>query len=353
MAKPPASDSIMPIAKLKSLLSLSKHEPVQAAFALSAEGEAILFLDKKAKPRAVLGMLKGAASKARITLNTSSVRFGRAEVDPDYDPGTVRFFINKDAPGVARVRLTEVMKRIPYQKVELNVDPALEEEPGAEADAAPDAAAADAPEPDLAALRASFTALIPQIAPAAGADPARLAAHKTLAAEVNTHIKANDPAAAAAALAQLQRAIAAAPAPGPAGAQNQAAGAAVRVAKGLLLWNATRSHVDQQLKTLEAAILAQTQDEPDFDAIRDNAGAIYAVLERLDDSLTGTLNDLRGATDPAKKQALSEDARNIVTGYQRFVANDELMADIDDNGFVPLDIKPRVTAALDAVLHVL
>ena len=45
-----------------------------------------------------------------------SVRFGRAEVDTDYDSSMVRFFLNKDAPGNMRIRLVEVVKRIPYQR---------------------------------------------------------------------------------------------------------------------------------------------------------------------------------------------------------------------------------------------
>src|SRR4029077_14891984 len=80
------------------------------------------------KPKQVLAMLKAEAGKAKLQLNNASMRFGRAEVDPDYDPGMVRFFVNKETTGVIRVKLVEVVKRVPYQKVEINVDPTLEEE---------------------------------------------------------------------------------------------------------------------------------------------------------------------------------------------------------------------------------
>jgi hypothetical protein len=115
--------------KMKPLLALSKKEPVQAAIGLTADGEGLLLLDKRAKPKKVLSMLRADAGKAKLQLNAASLRFGRAEVDPDYDPAMVRLFVNKETPGVMRVKLVEIVKRVPYQKVEINVDPSLEEEP--------------------------------------------------------------------------------------------------------------------------------------------------------------------------------------------------------------------------------
>ena len=128
-SKGPASDSFMTADKMKPLLALSKREPVQAAFGLTTDGDGVLLLDKKMKPKKVLSVLKATAGKSKIQLQPSTLRFGKAEVDTDYDSGMVRFFINKEAPGNMRSKLVEVVKRIPYQKVELNVDPSLEDEP--------------------------------------------------------------------------------------------------------------------------------------------------------------------------------------------------------------------------------
>src|SRR5882724_2893899 len=125
-SKGPRSDSIMTPDKMKPLLALSKREPVHAAIALTTDGEGLILLDKKMKPKKVMSMLRADAAKAKIQLNTATVRFGRAEVDTEYDSGMVRFFINKDAPGNMRMKLVEVVKRIAYQKVEINVDPSLE-----------------------------------------------------------------------------------------------------------------------------------------------------------------------------------------------------------------------------------
>ncbi len=133
--------------------------------------------------------------------------------------------------------------------------------------------------------------------------------------------------------------------------QGRPNGAAVRLAKSLLLWNNTRSHVSQQIKTLQQAIRTQAADEPDFDDIDANLGNLEELLEVLDDRLTAKLNELRATSDPEEKRKLTAEARSIVTGYQKYVAEDGLVNDIDDNGFVPLDIKAKVTESLHAVLE--
>src|SRR4051794_5687988 len=117
-----AADAIMAPEKMKPLLTKSKQEPVQAAIGLTADGDGLILLSNKMKPKKVLSMLRGEASKAKLQLNTASLRFGRAEIDTDYDAGTVRFFINKEAPGSMRPRLIEVVKRAAYQKVEFVID---------------------------------------------------------------------------------------------------------------------------------------------------------------------------------------------------------------------------------------
>jgi hypothetical protein len=130
-------------------------------------------------------------------------------------------------------------------------------------------------------------------------------------------------------------------------------GAAVRLTKGLLLWNNTRGYVSRQIKTLQQAILADMQDEPDFDDIKANLGNLEEMLEVLDDSLADKLGELHATADPARKAVLSGEARAIVTRFQQYVANDGLVNEIDDNGFVSLDIKPKVSAALAEILQMI
>jgi hypothetical protein len=222
MAKAPAADSIMAPDKMKPLLALSKREPVHAAIALSGDGDAIILLDKKAKPRQVASLLRAGAGKAKIALNAATVRYGRAEVDTDYDPGMVRFFLNKEAPGSMRPKLVEVVKRISFQKVELNVDPAIDAaEDGTAAGSddamsttdAPDVASATpsaqgaATPSDAASLTHELAELIGQIAAVAGNDAARKAALAKLAGEANTALKAGDAGPAAEHMAKLRQAL--------------------------------------------------------------------------------------------------------------------------------------------------
>jgi hypothetical protein len=125
--------------------------------------------------------------------------------------------------------------------------------------------------------------------------------------------------------------------------------AGVRLAQGLLVWNGTRSRVAEQVKALQQAILAQSSGEADFGDIKAGIGNLDDILESLDDSLSDKLSELRGTTNPALKEAGSKEAAAIVARFEKFVAEDALINEIDDNGFVATDIKAKITAALAAV----
>lgn len=124
--------------------------------------------------------------------------------------------------------------------------------------------------------------------------------------------------------------------------------AGVRLAQGLLIWNAARRYASEQITALQQVILKETRGEPDFKSIEASVGSLDDLLESLDDSLGQKLGELRETADPARKAVLSSEAVAIVERFQAFVAEDSLMNDIDDNGFMPLDIKAKITAALAA-----
>lgn len=208
MAKGHASDSIMGVDKIKPLLTSSKQEPVQAAIALTADGDGLILLDKRKKPRAVMAQLKASAAKAKLQLQPSTLRFGRAEVDTEYDPSMVRFFINKEAPGNMRAPLVEVVKRSAYQKVEFNIDLALELEPedGEQTEAA--ATTEPTPQaPDPAALVATLAELVRQMQAVTSSDPTLKVRLLGLANQANTAIKAGELVGAAASLAQIREGL--------------------------------------------------------------------------------------------------------------------------------------------------
>ncbi|HBK07792.1 MAG TPA: hypothetical protein DDZ81_18395 [Acetobacteraceae bacterium] len=179
----------MAAGKMKPLLA--RHKPVGAAIGLTAEGEGVILLHRKAKPKKVMAMLKAAAGKEKLKLDNASLRFGRAMVDPAYDPGMVRFFINKAAAGSMRMKLLPVVKEVPYQKVELNVDDGLELEPDDTAES----------------LSQQLAGLVKRMGQVPDTDASLKARLATLATDASTQIKANDLNSAADFIEQLGEAL--------------------------------------------------------------------------------------------------------------------------------------------------
>ena len=390
------ADSIMAPDRMKPLLALSKREPVQAAIGLTSDGEGIILLDKKAKPKKVASMLKANAAKAKIQLNTASLRFGRAEVDTDYDPGMVRFFINKDAPGNMRIKLVEVVKRIPYQKVELNVDLSLEDEPE------DDTAAAAANVPDAPGLSSELGSLARQLQSLGDVQlKARLVRFAT---DANAAIKANDLSNAAGLIASLRDELDAArttagapPASTPAALTAElmtlarripevagtdptvranlaqlAAGAngaikannlmeaanlvaqlrgaisapgsapAATGAPTTAIWNEAKETVDQQLNALYS--LLKKAGLPAFDAITQEIEEVMSGFRAGLISKLMTYDRASGADrDTARAEALT-----AVRDYQTRIPSDKRVIAADTNPFgVPITIRAVLGAALD------
>ena len=144
-----ATDNIMSPAEMKPLLMLSKREPVNAVIGMTKDHDGVILLSKRIKPKKLLAQLKTDARKAKVELDITSLRFGKAEVDTDKDSGLVMFTVNKDAPGALRMKLLELVKRVPYAKVEIDVDAIFEAEPE-EDEQAGTPQAAPSPTPDAA-----------------------------------------------------------------------------------------------------------------------------------------------------------------------------------------------------------
>jgi hypothetical protein len=345
MAKAPVSDSIQTTDKMKPLLALSKKEPVQAAIGLTSDGDGLILLDKKAKPKKVMSMLKQAAGKAKMNLNSSSLRFGRAEVDTDYDPGCIRFFVNKEAPGMMRVKLIEVAKRIPYQKVELNVDPTLENEPeeeveGQEANPAQNGAQ----QPDAGALKQRLTGLVQRIGSVIGTSPNLRAELLNLAKQGQTTLAALDLTAALAAIEQLQSALDGATAQGK---TTGATGSTTQYAKARLAWLAVRKQMVADLDKLRDAMLQHYQDANIAgDLNRSYSQKVEPILSVLDEALADALDDATNAGDAQKRSEAVTQAKELIQSYQNFLGSESIIKDIDSNPFVPLQISATLTKTL-------
>ena len=142
------------------------------------------------------------------------------------------------------------------------------------------------------------------------------------------------------------------PAAGAAAAASQKApGAAAKGANVLfqqsrLAWDETRKQIQAELRKLESSVLSEAKGEPDFEEIARNSKLLYTVLDYLDERLMDKLDDALNAATPEARTGFTQEAREIVDEYIDYVKSDELLRDIDDNGFVDIRIGPMVTERL-------
>jgi hypothetical protein len=118
--------------------------------------------------------------------------------------------------------------------------------------------------------------------------------------------------------------------------------------KARLEWDATRKRVQGELQKLEQAVLAECAEELDFDVIKSNSKLLYTVLDHLDTQLIDKLDEALNADGEARLQAAKQ-ARGIIGSYLDYVARDELLRDVDDNGFVDIAIAASVTQTLQTI----
>ncbi len=149
--------------------------------------------------------------------------------------------------------------------------------------------------------------------------------------------------AAANGTAQAQPAAQTPAATPPAGRQPQAF---VAFTQTRLAWDQARKAVQADLRKLEAEILARCKDESDFADIQDGAKTLYEMLDVLDERLIDKLDEALNATTPQARQKFHLQAREIVDEYLEFVETDELVADIDANGFVDTAVRSTLTTRL-------
>ena len=72
-------------------------------------------------------------------------------------------------------------------------------------------------------------------------------------------------------------------------------------------------------------------------------------MAALDASLADELDAAVNATDPAKRSELVGQAQATIGRYQKFLDGEPLIADLDDNPFVPLSIHNTIANTLAAL----
>jgi uncharacterized protein YpiB (UPF0302 family) len=107
--------------------------------------------------------------------------------------------------------------------------------------------------------------------------------------------------------------------------------------------------VQQELHKLEATILQETADEPDAAKIAANSKILYSILDFLDERLIEKLDEALNAKTPEDRRKLQTEARDIIDEYIDYMDSDDLLHDIDDNGFVDMQIQATVSGQLNAI----
>ncbi len=201
-----------------------------------------------------------------------------------------------------------------------------------------------------AAFNARLAALLPRIKQALSAGgPDDL---KLKASEAGVLARKKDFAGGNALLDEIERLLAAPGGTAPSGTSLQEptgspgkAASQVALTQSRLAWDQVRKFVQGELRKLESAILAESTEEEDYDAIQAGSKQLYEVLDVLDERLIDKLDEALNA-DGDKRRALHGEAREIIDEYLDFVNSEPLMQDIDDSGFVDLQIRSTLTTRL-------
>ena len=358
-------------ADMKKLLTVSKREPVHCAVGQGKDAAfALLLMDKIKSGKAL------EAAMIKEFPEAKNRGFGTAVVDTDEDPKLAKFTLNKAPGGTAR-RIHKTLKGTGFSKViivdeegqplDSHVGEEEEEGQGAAAPAAPSQPAAAAPPPpppppgappsNAAMLEKALAAMVPGIPTAAAGRQDVQKQLVTLAQQAQAGIKGGDLNAAAAAITALRTALAAASnagaggsAPSSAPTDAGAAAGAVAYGKSRLAWLAARQKVISDIEKLRAEIVATYQDDGIAPELESSYKAtVQPIIDQFDTELADDLDAAVNATDPAKRGELVGQAKATIDRYQKFLDGEPLIADLDDNPFVPLSIHATISNTLAAL----
>ena len=335
-------------AALKAQLAKAQAAPVNCAVGKGKEaGAGYILVDHTKSPKSLESTLDGKFKDIKDT------RRGTVSLDPE-DNKILVFTLNKPASGLAP-RLAKILKTVGHAKIRFSYEDgsppetAEDEEPGQEAPAEHGAEDAAAPHPEAGAIKDRLLGLVKGLAAAIASDPSRKDALSTMARDAQAALHDGDVDTAAAKVDALEAAMKVPPSSGqPAGSDPKAG--AVAYGKSRLAWLAVRKKMTSDFEKLGSE-MAELHDMPEL------AGDIKAtvqerlepVLNALDESLADALDDAINATDPAARAKHVDKARGIIVDYQKFVASDQTLAELDENPIVPMRLRATLTATLSTL----
>jgi hypothetical protein len=119
--------------------------------------------------------------------------------------------------------------------------------------------------------------------------------------------------------------------------------------KARLVWLAARKAVQDQLRKLEEAILAELKDDPDLPDLAQDIRQLDEVLQALDEQLADRLDEALNASDAKARQRLHQEASALMTRYRDYVTNNAFVGELETNPFTPVAIRSTVLRTLDVM----
>lgn len=116
----------------------------------------------------------------------------------------------------------------------------------------------------------------------------------------------------------------------------------VAFAKIKLRWNEAKQSLESDLHGLRETVLAEYGDA---DTVQD-AQKILRITGRFNEGLADTLDALYNAADAPRQARLRARAAEIAGSYQAYLDTDPLVAHIQQNPFMALEIRARLSAPL-------
>jgi hypothetical protein len=302
--------------------------------------------------------LKGTLTK-ETGLHLATCGIARTDEDPNAEDDESEdkvMFLQLDEKALAGMakKTTRMLKKFKIKKFKQVV---LKDASGKVIEDEVDATDTDTDETDLdaAALTRALGELAHRIQNVA--DPALKARLAQMATQANALLRSNSLADAAERIEQLRAALdqAGAPAGGNGATQDAGGSNPAAVTKSRQIWIAARKKVEDEIEKLRAEIVATYQSDGSAKDLEARYRArVSGVLQALDESLSEKLNEVASAVDTAQRTKLIGEARGIMARYQSYLAGEPLIADLDDNPFVPLSIRQTVSttlSALEKVVH--
>ena len=385
--KQPTPDSIMPVGAIRALLKQVKKDgdkELSCAVCLPESGdEAVILLERTMGPKRVRKLLIKEAKEAGLGIEENTIRFGKARTKGDVTDSEdeaqqpiLVLLLNKELP--KKEAFTKAIKRriksAKFKDVEFELDEKLDAEPeDGVAPTPPQQEAAPPPPPpppqqkapppppppppppkqaakplDVAALTQRLSDLIKKIPGVAGEDTARQAELGGLARQAGALLKTGSPNNAALVMDDLEARL---------GLVGDSSGglhgtlSAAKVEKSLMAWEAARARIVSEVEALKKAVADAFKGDEHEAQVTTALQQLDEIPRKLDSKLVDSLNRLKNEQDAEKRTQLTQQAQQLLAGYQNFVTANQVFPKLA--GATPFGITLTIAPVADATFRAL